>query len=110
MRSDFYVLPAQTRIGLLRKRMYDALKEADKADATWNRLNDELNLRIAATRKQRAGQGRRLSAREANQYKADDVDLSDAFGVQSWWRNQTTMLAEVLQAEIAYARARGELP
>lgn len=91
----------RARMRSLYARLAEAQHMADKADKEWNRLNIALNARIEATRRQRLKEGRRLKKMEVNNYKSEDIDLSDAFAVQSWWRTQAMYISSLILAEKA---------
>jgi hypothetical protein len=81
----------------LRRKMREAVKETQRLDAKWNRLNDELNDHYE-----------RHGVTDVNALavaKSESLALSDAFGAGQWWREKSVYLASVLQAELAMREA-----
>jgi len=92
----------QERIQQLRRRLRHAVERAEAADAKWNRLNDTLDQRIEATDASRARSRRPpLTDFAKVQLKNENLELADAFGVQSWWRTQAQYYASAILAEQA---------
>jgi hypothetical protein len=90
----------------LRVMMREAVKETQRLDAKWNKINDEINdhFRRENERRLRRGEFPLTDLMKAQQ-KADSLALKDAFAGGQWWRGKAVYLAEVIQAEIAMREA-----
>jgi hypothetical protein len=86
----------------LRSKMRAAAAEADKADRQWNELNEAFKQKHSLEQARRRQRGQ-LPKSEDNmrEEKAVNYALSDAFGVQGWWRTQAMYYASLIQAELA---------
>jgi hypothetical protein len=81
----------------LHRLMREAVKETQKLDATWNRLNDEVNTYLD-------DQGVRDIVQRTH-IKSASIPLKDALEAGRWWREKAVYLATVIQAEIAIKEA-----
>jgi hypothetical protein len=81
------------------------------AQAKVEQFNREHTERKASLRTKYGLENARLLDRKAQPRTASDIELAiaqdtelkDAFAAQAWWRAQVTMLANAVQAEIAFA-------
>lgn len=80
----------------LRSLMHEAVRETQRLDAKWNRLNDEINSYLNR-------QGETDLVQRAK-IKSESLPLQDALQAGKWWREKATYLATVLQAEMAMRR------
>lgn len=80
----------------LRQLMQEAVRQTQKFDAQWNRINDELNDLLDRKGEKDVVQRARL--------KEQNLALADALGAGNWWRAKASYLAQVIQAEIAMRR------
>ena len=71
----------------------EAVKQTQRFDAKWNRVNDEINAKLDAERV--------TDIVQRNKIKSASLPLADALGSGNWWRAKATYLATVVQAEIA---------
>lgn len=94
----------------LRVKLREAYNMAHRADVEWNALNDAHNQRHKEINDRRR-QARRplLTPSEMREMKAENHALTDAFGMQSWWRDQASFLAQMILAEQAVHQAEEEL-
>lgn len=76
--------------------MQEAVKETQRLDALWNRLNDEINQKLT-------GEGITDIVQRTG-IKSSSIPLQDAMAGGKWWREKAVYLATVLQAEIALAK------
>lgn len=76
----------------LKGLMRDAVRQTQRFDALWNRLNDELTAKFTA-------EGVRDIVQLTN-LKSASIPLNDAYSAGVWWRAKAAYLAEVIQAEI----------
>lgn len=81
----------------LRTMMQEAVRETQRLDAKWNRLNEEINSYLNT-------QGV-TDIVQRDRVKSQSLPLQDAFGGGKWWREKAVYLATVIQAEIAMREA-----
>jgi hypothetical protein len=79
-------------LAYLRRKMREAVKETQRLDARWNRINDELN--------------RMLDRQDVTDIlartrtKQESLALQDALEGGRWWREKAVYLATIIQSEI----------
>jgi hypothetical protein len=81
----------------LRALMQEAVKQTQRFDAKWNRLNGELNQYLEDSNVDDVVQQDKI--------KSVNIALRDALGAGNWWRDKATYLANVIQAELAMMEA-----
>lgn len=81
----------------LRNLMQEAVRETQRLDAKWNKLNDEVNEYL-----KKSGV---TDVVQVDRIKGENLALADAFGGGNWWRAKATYLATIIQAEIAMREA-----
>ena len=79
----------------LRDLMQEAVKQTQRFDAKWNRLNDELKTKFLA-------EGVREP--QLTELMNANLEFTGALAAGNWWRDKATYLANVIQAEIAMRR------
>lgn len=77
----------------LRSLMQAAVRETQRLDAKWNRLNDEINAKLDA-------EGI-TDIVQRDKIKGASLPLQDALGGGKWWREKAAYLAAVITAEMA---------
>jgi len=80
----------------LRVMLREAVKETQRLDAKWNRLNDELTAKF---------QSENVVEPLLSELKGHNVELSAAFSGGVWWRDKAVYLSAVIQAELAMKEA-----
>lgn len=81
----------------LRTLMQEAVKETQRLDARWNKVNDELNDLL-----DRRGT---TDIVQRTKIKGESLALRDALEGGKWWRDKATYLAAVIQAEMVMREA-----
>lgn len=79
-------------LAYLRLKMREAVKETQRLDARWNRLNDELNSKLDAEGV--------YDILARTRTKQESLALRDALEGGRWWREKAVYLATVIQSEI----------
>jgi len=94
--SQRYRSPHDDYLRDLRDLMQEAVKQTQRFDAKWNRLNEEMNEYLRGSYID--------DPLQKDKIKGVNLALRDALASGGWWRDKATYLANVIQAEIAMRR------